>query len=411
MKESTMSANSMALKVVPQVKNQTYATQKNSQYNDQTSVFVDLSKRLNDAISNTPHFRAIGLRGSLKSACDEWQKKFNHITKFDDLNLVQTLTIPLSDILIDISLQRKLDLVWVIEILKKFREVQASPLQVYQVIDNKGKLGYYPKGKSLYASWDAQHTGIVYYIIAVWILKEDPSKVMVPVNIYPVSLKSEIRQNFVSTNSSDGKKLLEDIDLFQQMVYGVRLDGNKNPDWIDAERKQQFLEQADLFVTNAKFADTDQPGAISRMQEINHYSADIIRKFCVYAGGTIPIPRPIASQEIEILCKFFDIAKKDGIDYTDAEIVEIGNHLHMKFDSNFHESSPFWEKVRKAYENWWNDFYKDVPDDRRPSNSRVSKNWNTGGSFLWHQLHKTLPNIKLPRMPSGNFIPDTKDLY
>lgn len=405
-----MTNSTLALTPVPQVQPTSYASQKNAQYNNQASIFVDLNKRLNDAIANVPHFRAIGIRGSLKSACEAWLKKFSHVKQFSELNLVQTIMVPLSDILIDITMQRKLDLAWVIQILTKFREVQAQPLQVYKVVNPTGELGYYPVGDSLYASWDAQHTGVVFYIIAVWILKLDPTKVMVPVNIYPVKLKSEIRQNFVSTNSDDGKKLLEDIDLFMQMIFGVRLDGNNNTDWEEAEIKQRFLEQADLFVTHAKFGDTDQPGAISRMQEINSYSPDIIRKFCLYSS-TIPVPRPIASQEIEILCKFFDIAKKEGVDYTDAEVLDIGNHLHALFSSNFHESSEFWDKVRVAYTNWWTDFYQGVPVDRQPSNARVSKNWNTGGPFLWHQLRKTLPAMRMPRMPSSSFIPFAKDLY
>jgi hypothetical protein len=405
-----MAPSTMALAPIPVVQAQSYATQKNAQYKNEATIFVDLDKRLKDAIANLPHFRAIGLRGNLSSACKSWMEKFSHVKEFSDLNLVKTLTVPLSDILIDITMQRKLDLAWVILILMKFREVQAQPLQVYQVVDTTGDLGYYPTGDSLYASWDAQHTGVVFYIIAVWILKLDPTKVMVPVNIYPVKMKSEIRQNFVSTNSVDGKKLLEDIDLFMQMVFGVRLDGNDNPTWKEAEIKQQYLEQADLFVTNEKFADTDQPGAISRMQEINHYSPDIIRKFCLYSS-TIPVPRPIASQEIEILCKFFDLAKKAGIDYTDQEVLDIGNHLHLLFDSNFHESSPFWEKVRTAYMNWWDDFYRGVVEDRRPSNPRLSKNQNTGIPFLWHQMRKTLPAMRLPRMPASSFIPAAKDLY
>ena len=249
----------------------------------------------------------------------------------------------------------------------------------------------------------------MFYIIAVWILQEDPAEVMVPVNIYPVSRKSEIRQIFVSNTSSEGKKLLEDIDLFQQMVYGVRLDNNKNPRWVESELKQQYLEQADLFVTADKFGDTDQPGAISRMAEINKYSSDIIRTFALYTS-TIPVARPIASQEIEIMCKFFEMAKIDGVNYSDDEVIDLGNHLQVLFSANFHESSPFWDKVRTAYTNWWNAFYANVPTNQRPAYTRISKSWTTGGPFLWHQLNKTWGN-RLPKPVNSNFIPAAKDLY
>jgi hypothetical protein len=388
----------------------TYASQVNDRYSNSASIFVDLKDRLNQTINSLPSFKQIQVRNSLKSALTHWQQRHPHIQTFSDLKLVKTLQVPLSDILIDTTMQRKLDLAWVMEILKKFREVQAMPLQLYEVVDPEQSINYYPAGDTLYASWDAQHTGIVFYLIAVYVLGEDPAKVMVPVNIYPVSLKSEIRMNFVNGNSNDGKKLLEDIDLFQQMVYGVRLDGNTKPEWQEAELKQQYLEQADLFATHTKFGDVDQPGAISRMQEINGYTSDVIRKFCLYTT-TIPVARPIASQEIEIMCKWFDTAKKDGINYTDQEIIDLGNHLHQLFDANFHESSPLWDKVRNAYENWWDEFYSAVPVDRRPTRSRVSKNWTTGGPFLWHQLKKTWTDGRLPRPMSSPFIPDAKDLY
>jgi hypothetical protein len=393
----------------PQCVPQTYAQKVNSKYSNSASLFVDLKKRIDDTINALPPFKQIGLRGSLKNAMEIFEKSFPHVKRFTDLQLVDCHYRPLSDILIDITMQRKLDLAWVITLLKKFCEVQAVPIQVYQVVNNKGELSYYPSGDDLYASWDGQHTAVLLYIIAVWILGEDPTKVMVPVNIYPVSKKSVIRQVFVSNNSSDGKKLLEDIDYFQQMIYGVRVDGNTNKDWETAELKQQYLEMSDLFVTADKFGDTQEPGAISRMQEINHYSSDIIRKFAIYTT-TIQNPRPIASQEIEIMCRFFDVAKAGGCDYTDDEIIDLGQHLHELFDANFHESSPLWDKVRTAYNNWWDDFYDGIPDDRKPARSRVSKNWTTGGPFIWHQLKKTWSG-RLPRMINSPFQPFAKDLY
>jgi hypothetical protein len=395
--------------VVPTTPPQTYAQKVNSKYSNNASIFVDIKARLDEAINSLPHFKQIGLRGSLKQAMSVWQSNFPNVKQFKDLQLVECIYKPLSDLLIDITMQRKLDMVWVMNILKKFLETQAQPIQVYRVVNNTGELDYYPTGDQLYASWDGQHTAVMFYIIAVWILGEDPSKVMVPVNIYPVSLKSQIRKIFVSNNSEEGKKLLEDIDLFQQMIYGVRIDGNTDLKWKESELKQQYLEQADLFVTAEKFGDTQEAGAISRMAEINKYSSDIIRKFALYTT-TIPVARPIASQEIEIMCRFFDFAKANKVDYTDEEIVDMGNHLQLLFSANFHESSPFWDKVRVAYTNWWNTFYNGVPAHQRPAYTRISKNWTTGGPFLWYQLNKTWGG-RLPKAVNSTFIPDTADLY
>ena len=390
---------------------QTYAAQWNSRYNHSGADYVDLNKRFNNSISSVPVLKQTGIRSNISNAIAEFQKRYPTYTKFQDLQLVQPDYVLLSDILIDVTIQRVLDLTWVREILENFREVQAQPIQVYEVMEGNDEVGYVPTGKKLYASWDAQHTAIVYWIIAVMIYKQDPATVMVPVNIYKITNRADIRKNFVSGNSEEGKKLLDKIDLFTQMIFGVRLDGATDKDWMEADSKQQHLEDGDLFVTAEKFGNTNQPGAISRMQEIDRYTSDVIRKFVLYTT-TIPAGRPIDSQEIEIMCAFFDMAKNAGINYTDAEIVDLGNHLNKLFGANFHESSPFWNQVRTAYNNWWNDFYKKIPKSHRPKNTKMAKNWNSGGTFLWHQLNKSWTGHQLPPLSSSTpFIPDVKDLY
>ena len=304
-------------------------------------------------------------------------------------------------------MQRLLSIPWVLAIVSNFRDVQAMPIQVYPVLEQN--LNYTAVGeRGLYASWDGQHTLAVFYIIAVYILKLDPTKVMIPVNLYKVSQKSEIRENFVKGNGPEGKKLLDAVDIYHQMIYGVRVDGNKNPAWIEAERKQQYLEQADLFVTANKFNDVFMPGAISRLQEINGYSSDIIRKFALYTT-TFPISRSVASQEIEIMCAWFDMAKKDGIDYTDAEVVDLGNHLHLLFGADFDESSAFWNKARDAYSAWHKKYWAGF---HQAPTLRFNKNWSTGGVFLWHQLKKTWLNARIPALSINSpFIPAQKDMY
>lgn len=388
-----------------------YAAQWNSRYNHQGADYVDLNKRFNTTVSAVPVLKQTGIRSNINNAIKEFQKRYPDYKSFEELQLVVPGYVPLSDILIDVTIQRVLDLTWVVEILKNFREVQAQPVQVYEVMEDATQVGYVPSGKKLYASWDAQHTAIVYWIIAVMVYGQDPSKVMVPVNIYKIQSRADIRRNFVAGNSEEGKKLLDKIDLFVQMVFGVRLDGANYKDWVEADTKQSHLESADLFVTAEKYGNTNQPGAVSRMQEVDRYTSDIIRKFALYTT-TIPSGRPIDSQEIEIMCAFFNMAKEDGIDYTDDEVVSLGNHLNELFGANFHESSDYWIKVRTAYQNWWNKFYKDIPASHRPKNTKMAKNWNSGGTFLWHQLNKTWVGHELPQLSSSTpFIPAKKDLY
>jgi len=389
---------------------QSYAAQQNAQYNHTGSKYVDLKQRFNDTIAALQPMKASGVRSQLKNAIAVFQKNNPLIKCFEDLQLCVAGLTPMSDILIDITIQRILNLTWVIEIIKNFREPQADPIKLYEIVAGGDLAKLYPVGTKLFASWDAQHTAIVYWIIAVMIFGQDPRKVMVPSILYKVKNRSEIRENFVNGNSDIGKLRLDSIDLFRQMVLGVRLDGNTKAEWVEAEQKQQYLEQAGLFVTAEKFGDTHMPGAISRMAEIDKYTSDVIRKFCLYTT-TIPTPRPIVSQEIEIMCAWFNMAKEDGIDYTDDEVVSLGDHLQDLFDADFHESSAFWIKVRTAYENWHKKYYAGMPAQHQPKHVKMAKNWNTGGTFMWHQLTKTW-NGRIPALNSSTpFIPAKKDLY
>lgn len=386
---------------------QSYAAAQNAKYSNTQSNFVDMKDRINSIISSVPLLKQTGIRSAIMDACQKWINRFPTAKTLRDLDLVESFELPLSDILIDTTMQRLLSIPWVLAIVSNFRDVQAMPIQVYPVLEQN--LNYTAVGeRGLYASWDGQHTLAVFYIIAVYILKLDPTKVMIPVNLYKVSQKSEIRENFVKGNGPEGKKLLDAVDIYHQMIYGVRVDGNKNPAWIEAERKQQYLEQADLFVTANKFNDVFMPGAISRLQEINGYSSDIIRKFALYTT-TFPISRPVASQEIEIMCAWFDMAKKSGVDYTDAEVVDLGNHLHSLFGADFDESSAYWDKTRDAYSAWHKKYWAGF---HQAPTLRFNKNWSTGGVFLWHQLKKTWLNARIPALSINSpFIPAQKDMY
>lgn len=401
-----MATQPMSLKT-QQAVTQSYAASQNAKYSDKQSIFFDIKDRINAIISAVPLLKQTGIRSAISDACQKFSKRFPNVQSFSDFDLVESIEIPLSDILIDSTIQRLLNIAWVCAIIANFRDVQAMPIQVYPVTDKNIK--YKSSGpRGLYASWDGQHTLAAFYIIAVYILKLDPAKVMIPVNVYKVSQKSEIRENFVKGNGPEGKKLLDAIDHYQQMIYGVRVDGNTNPTWIEAELKQQYLEQADLFVTADKFNDTFMPGAISRLQEINGYSSDIVRKFALYTT-TFPVARPIASQEIEIMCAWFDMAKKDGVDYTDAEVVDLGNHLHTLFGADFHESSTFWNTVKQSYTNWHKKYWAGF---HQAPTLRFNKNWSTGGVFLWHQLKKTWNTGRVPALSINSpFIPAQKDMY
>jgi len=394
---------------------QSYAAKVNSKYLSNESVFVDAKDRLNQTIADLPGQSQNTMWGRIKKIAQHFSTIFPDKKKFEDLDIVESIMMPMSDILIDSTMQRQLNLSWVLYIVANFREVMAQPIQIYRVINAGPDLKYYPVGpKGLYASWDAQHTLIALYIIAVYVFKQDPSKIMIPVNIYKVSKKADIRENFIAGNSDEGKKLLDDIDIFMQQVFGVMVDGSKNPRWEESAKKQRHLAAADLFVTNEKFNDIHMPGAISRMQEIKHYDSEIIRKFTVYWTAVMPngIPnRPVASQEIEIMCAWFNMAKQGGVEYTDEQIVDLADHLNTLFAADFHEAGEFWKKARTAYSSWHTKYWSRWSADEQPKRMSFSKNWRNGGAFLWHQLRKTWTG-PVPKMNYDiTFKPANKDLF
>jgi hypothetical protein len=387
-----------------------YAKTWNEQYNNKNSFFVDLKDRLETTIQGLANFtKQNSARSALINACNTFSKSNPTKLQFKDLDLCEAIMVPLSDILIDITMQRKLELAWVLKIIREFRDVQIQPIRLYKVVDPEASIKYYATGKDgLYASWDGQHTAMALYIICVYIFKQDPRDFMVPSVVFKVSKKSEIRKNFICENTEEGKQLLDDIDIFQQQVYGYRVDNNLA--WQEAHEKQKHLENADLFVTHDKFGNTGESGAISRMQEIKHYDSEIIRKFCLYAATVMPdAGRPIASQEIEIMCAWFEMSK--SLEYSDSEIVDLAVHINDLFKADFHADSGFWIKARTAYENWWNNYYRNVPVAYRPSHMSFSKNWRNGGTFLWNQLKHTW-NGRLPTLNlNTQFQPAAGDLY
>jgi hypothetical protein len=399
----------------------TYAAQVNAKYRNGADHFVDLRQRFNDTLSlYTPTTQAT-IRASLKRAIDEFQRRYGNVKSFTDprFRLCQAQKARLANILIDITMQRQLDISWVIRIIENFRAWQAMPVQVYRA-SPAADSGLFHLGDDLYASWDGQHTAMAFYVIAVMIMGLDPNTVEIPVVIYEVNTKAEIRQNFIEGNTEVGKKLLDPVDVFQQMIYGVRVDNATDPYWREVEKKQQYLEQAGLFLTDEKFKDTDQIGAISRPKDVmdRKTSPELIRQFTVYAQLVLDQqPRAINTKEFPIIVGFLKMAAGEGITYTDDELRSLAQLCLDLFSADFDAEGPFWARLERAYNFWWSEFYANVHVSMRPATPRMNKDWTQGGTFFWHQLKKSWRDqASLPmRMPRLNiqtpFIPAREDLF
>jgi len=387
-----------------------YAAQRNAVYLNSSSNLVDLVQRLNATIAAMPLQAQRNWQSKLSKALTVFKKNNPGLKSINDpkFRLCKSLMGKLQDIQIDTTMQREPNLQWILTIIENFRAYQAQPIQVYATANG-------------YGAWDGQHTSLALYLIATQALGMRFEDVEVPINIYDIVSRGEIRGNFINNNTTvgknAGKKPLDIIDIIQQMIYGVEVDGVTEQEWVDAHAKWQAIAAAGMFMTADKFNDTDQIGAISRLNEINDSSVDVVKKFAVYGRYVVGLQqRAINTKEIPIIMEFLNICEQQDITYTDAEIEDLAQHCIDLFDANFDAKGPFWDVAHQANLNAYNKANRGVPKHLWPDAPRNSKNVPQGIAFFWHQLQKSwVPQqpkgFKFPKQPFSVYQPDAKDLF
>jgi hypothetical protein len=390
--------------------NSTYAAQRNAVYQNTSSNLVDLVQRLNDTVAAMPRQAQRNWQSKLAKALATFKKNNPGLKSINDpkFRLCKSLMGKLKDIQIDTTMQREPNLQWIITIIENFRAYQAQPIQVYETADG-------------YGAWDGQHTSLALYLIATQALGMNFEDVEVPINIYDIVSRGEIRGNFINNNTTvgknAGKKPLDIIDIIQQMIYGVEVDDVDEPEWVAAHAKWKVLADAGMFLTADKFNDTDQPGAISRLNEINDSSVSVMTQFAVYGKYVVDLQqRPINTKEIPIILEFLNLCEQQDIVYTDAQIEDLAQHCVDLFDANFDAKGPFWDQVHQANINAWNKHNKGKDERDWTDPPRNSKNVPQGIAFFWHQLKNTwVPtqgkDFKFPKQPFSVYTPSVKDLF
>ena len=275
----------------------------------------------------------------------------------------------------------------------------------------------YGPDDNFFASWDGQHTAVAFWLIATAVFGEDPDTVEIPVVEYDMRHRLECRMTFLNNNGKNGKMLLTPIDNITQQIYAVRLDGVDDDEWKDVEEKQQYLEAADLFLTDDKFGDEKEPGAITRPGDLasDKFSPEDVRQFTTYAKVVLADnPRAIDTKEMPIILGFLRMA--NAMNYTDAEIESLAYLCISLFGADFNSNGEFWDRVGSAYTKWHKRFHSDIDESLRPE-VRLNKDWPQGGTFFWHQLAKSWKDehgnpMRLPRLNiSTSFSPAKKDLF
>jgi len=390
--------------------NISYAAQRNARFQNTSSNLVDLVQRLNDTIAAMPLQAQRNWQSKLTKALQAFKRNHPGIKTISDprFRLCKSIMGRLKDIQIDTTMQREPNLQWVLNIIENFRAYQAQPIQVYAA-----GVGY--------GAWDGQHTSLALYLIATQGLGQKFEDIEVPINIYDILSRGELRSNFINNNTTvgrnAGKKPLDIIDIFQQMIYGVEVDGVTEQEWVDAHAKWRHLAAAGMFLTAEKFNDTDEPGAISRLNEINDSSVEVVRQFAVYGRYVVDSQqRAINTKEIPIIVEFLNLCEQQDIQYTDAQIEDLAQHCIDMFDANFDAKGVFWEVAHQATINAYNKANKGLPKHLWPDAPRNSKNTPQGVAFFWHQLQKSwVPQqgkgFKFPKQPYSVYQPAAKDLF
>jgi hypothetical protein len=354
-----------------------YADRVNQQFDKSESHYVSIGERLETSLD--PYWG----QQSLQSSMTEFMIRNPQLQKWSDFKFCRALKCSISDIAIDVTLQRKFDFDHCCKILDNFKQLLVMPISVYEDENNPGK----------YICWDGQHTAIVLHIICQMILNEDINKCEIPIVIYGDNQKADMRTNLIVLNTIEGKKYLDTIDIIHQMLWAVRTDKSTDTEYNLVNQKYQYLKDNKMFLTHKKFSDTNESGAQSRLDEFmdKRYSPEITKFFARYFFMMCRSDRPAQPKETWLMYDFFRLCKSRGIDVNDQYISGIVKSLQKSFNGDIN-SLHFMAKAYKSYRDWWLRTGKSIDGTLRGISYQEER---IGLSFLIAQLSKNFTG-KLP---------------
>lgn len=336
----------MNLIVAPVTSTMTPAQKRNAKYSSTGSKLIDPAQRISDCL-NFSNMR----KTELMNVQQSFLQANPHLTA-NNMPLPLAHMIPLSEILIDDTMNRPVNWQHLMNIIQDFNPILVDSIRVY--VDKE-----YP---NKYIAWDGQHTTLALYIIYSFIFGVDVNKVMVPVTINPSTDKKDIRLNFIKHNSSTKKggvkEELSNLDLFGQQVFGVRIDKSNDSDWIDAEAKQTALEDGDLFLT-APNEKVSLSGAILQSEKIINAPVHIVEMFCRFQKAKT-FQKEVIGQEIVIILELMEEFHKSNIELTDDDFSSMVAIFYRSFKLNFSgkNKSALYSNLDTAFEKWYQKTYK-----------------------------------------------------
>jgi len=356
-----------------------------------------IKQRWDETFNALPVSQQKSINYALSAAIAEFKRRNPHITSTKTLKaqLAKSYDVAMSKVAIDETMQRQLNIDWVIYLLNQFVATKVIPIQVYQP----------DPAQDLFLAWDGQHTLVLLWLIVTQIFGEYPEDFEVPVNVYTSHLKAEMRGSFIDLNSEEGKKMLDLFDKMEQMIYAVRVDRGQNPLWVWMEQKQQIIENHGLFLTSKKFGDDNEAGAISRINEVYKTDLNVLEWLCTYFTEVGCQRRPVEEKEMVMMHYFFDRCRLAKLELTVQQVRDIANVAKIYWKADFSPTSTFWVKSGNAYKNW---------HDNNVGNGqpRFKKEPMHGYPFLAEVMKKYVSGLKALRSDSSSeFKPYPSDLY
>jgi hypothetical protein len=207
---------------------------------------------------------------------------------------------------------------------------------------------------------------------------EDISKIMIPVTLNKSKNKPDIRVNFIGHNTSTKKggvkEELSNLDLFGQKIFGVRIDLSTDPDWVESEKKQQYLEDADLFLV-PKDERLKKAGAILQPEKIINESSNIVELFTKFQKARgLKISREIEGQEIVITMDLMRAFAESNIELDSQDFASMVDIFYNSFKLDFRgkSKSVLYSNLDYAFDVWYHkvnelelyDWYDLTPEDK-----------------------------------------------
>lgn len=315
-----------------------YSEKVNKRFSDVANSFVSVIERIENMLELNPNREA--LENRIEYGLASFKRKNTTLASSKEAylgSLPISYDALLSEIEIDITLQRYVYFNKIVDILNNYFVPSLQAIKVYREPD--GRL----------VCWDGQHTLIVIYLIVTRILKMNPADVTIPIVISAGTEKTEMRRAMLNENGP-GKSPFDDFDVYEQHVYGVRIDGATEDQWLVSERKQQYLENCGMFLANERMYNTDQPGALTRTQEIcnTDFTPEVTKWFAEWCRALNEANRPFGGTEVDLMYNFFNTCIRDETFNLDLMYVMDVADVCKRITGKDFNGAEFWKKAQES---------------------------------------------------------------